>query len=73
MNEIKSHLSAQESTDMMKDLLKAITILFIVHLFYHIVDENVEFLDETNLKLALYVTLGIVAYHVVIKRLVSIF
>lgn len=64
------HLSKNESTKMMEDIIYCLTVIFIVHILMHIMDDNVDILDEAIIKLALYSTLGIVFYHFVVKMFV---
>ena len=68
----KIRLSSDESNRMMEDITLAITVIAIVHILMHIIDDKLDLIDESVIKLCLYVTLGIITYHMFTKRLVSL-
>lgn len=65
------HLTKKESTKMMEDVVYCLTVIFVVHILMHIMDDQVDIMDEAIIKLALYSTLGITAYHLIMKRILS--
>lgn len=71
MFNLQINLSKSESTRMWIDITKFLTIAIIVHLLLYAVDEYGELFDETILKLLLYLTFGIVIYHLIIRKQVD--
>lgn len=67
---LKTQLSGKESTKMMEHITLALTIIIVVHIAMHMTDEDVEFLDEKVIRLSLYIIIGIVAYHMITKKLI---
>jgi hypothetical protein len=53
------------------DITKFLTIAVIVHLLLYSVDEYGDLFDEAALKLFLYITFGLVIYHLIIRKLVD--
>lgn len=70
---LKKHkyLTKKESTKMMEDISYCLTVIFVVHMLMHTMDDQVDILDEAVIKLSLYITLGIALYHLIIKRFIS--
>ena len=64
-----SHLTGDESTQMIENIALALTIIVVIHLLMHVVDESVELLDTFTIKIALYIILGIVLFHMIIKKM----
>ena len=71
MFNLQINLSKTESTRMWIDITKFLTIAVIVHLLLYSVDEYGELFDESALKLFLYITFGLVIYHLIIRKLVD--
>lgn len=71
MFNLQINLSKAESTRMWIDITKFLTIAVIVHLLLYSVDEYGELFDESALKLFLYITFGLVIYHLIIRKLVD--
>lgn len=72
MNSVKSmHLNKTQTKEMIDDIAMAITVIMVVHLFVHIIDEEIDLLDERALKLALYTIIGIVIHYHFVKKLIN--
>lgn len=63
----KFHLSHEESTSMLLDIMREMTVIFVVHLLTFIIDERGELFGENIFKYALYVTIALVLYNVAKK------
>lgn len=59
-----------QTSDIIEDLIKAITIIFVGNCLLVMVDNKGELLDGNTLKTLLYVCLGITIYHLVIKKFI---
>lgn len=62
------YLSKSETSLMINDILKILTVIIIYNLMICIIDNEGDFLDENTLKLMLYITVGMIIYYVVVSR-----
>jgi len=62
------NLNKAEASNMWSDITKFLTVAIIIHLLLYAVDDYGELFDETVLKLLLYTTMGLVIYHLIIKK-----
>ena len=61
-------MSIQNMTVMWDDIIKFLTVVIIVHLLLCITDDYDTLFDEKALKVFLYITLGVIIYHLVVKK-----
>ena len=54
-----------------EDIVKYVSIILIVHFLLYAVDERAQLFDEFIIKLLIYVTIGLITYHMVIKKFVT--
>ena len=71
MPNLSINLNKVEAEQMWIDITKFLTVAITIHLLLYIVDDYGELFSETALKLFLYLTLGFILYHVIIKKLVD--
>lgn len=64
------HLTGEESTKMIEDIALALTIIVVFHLLTHVINESVELLDIVTIQYTLYIVLGIVLHHMVVRKIV---
>jgi len=57
-----------EAANMWNDIIKFLTIATIVHLLMFSVDNYGDLFDENILKILLYITIGILVYYLIIKK-----
>lgn len=65
------NLSKKDSINMWSDITKFLTIAIIMHLLLYIVDDYGELFSEFTLKLFLYLTIGLIIYHLIIKEILD--
>lgn len=58
-----------EATNMWNDIIKFLTIAIIVHLLMYSVDNYGNLFDEDILKILLYITIGILVYYLIVKKM----
>lgn len=68
MVNLSINLNKAEATNMWSDITKFLTVAIIIHLLLYAVDDYGELFDENVLKLLLYMTMGFVIYHLIIKK-----
>lgn len=68
MSNSNDNLNNKYMGDMWGDIMKFLTIIIIVHLLLCVTDDYDALFDEKTLKIILYVTLGVVVYHFIIKK-----
>ena len=56
---------------MWSDITKFLTIAIILHLLLYIVDDYGELFSEFTLKIFLYLTIGLIIYHLIIKGILD--
>lgn len=54
-----------------EDIVKYISIILIIHFLLYAVDERVQLFDEFIVKLLIYVTIGLITYHMIIKKFMT--
>lgn len=64
-------LSKIESTRMWLDITKFLTVAVVMHLLLYSIDGYGELFDETALKIFLYLTIGLIIYYLIIRKLVD--
>ena len=65
------NLNRGEATRMWYDITKFITIGITIHFLLYAIDDYEEIFTEKILKLFLYLVLGIIFYHLIIKKIVD--
>lgn len=65
------NINKKEATDMFEDIMKFLTIIFIIHVLLFAVDDYGDLLSEFTLKILLYVTIALVIYHLIIKKVIN--
>lgn len=69
MKNSELYLSKTEVSSLVNDTLKILTMIVVYNILTYAIDNNSELFDENTLKLMLYLTIGIIIYHVVITRI----
>lgn len=64
-------ISKEEANYMWDDVLRFLTIAVVIHLLIFSVDNQGNLFDEDSLKKFLYLTIGVVIYHLIIKKLIK--
>jgi hypothetical protein len=64
-------VSKREAVDMFDDIIKFLTVVFIIHILLFAVDDYCDLLSEFSLKIFLYVTLALVIYHLIIRKIMN--
>lgn len=64
-------LNKKEATEMFEDIVKFLTIVVIIHLLLFAVDDYGDLLSEFSLKIFLYVTLSLVIYHLIFRKILN--
>ncbi len=64
-------LNKNEGVDMFNDIIKVLSIAFIIHLLLFAVDDYDDLLSEFSLKIFLYLTLAVLLYHLIIKKITN--
>lgn len=57
--------------NMWEDIVKYVSIIFIVHFLLYTIDDRGQLFDEFVVKLLIYVTIGLVIYHMIIKQFIE--
>lgn len=65
------NITKSEAKNMWDDILKFLTIVIIIHLLLYSVDDQGELFDENTLKKFLYLTIGVIIYHLIIKKIIT--
>lgn len=65
------NINKKEATDMFEDIMKFLTIIFIIHILLFAVDDYGDLLSEFTLKILLYVTISLVIYHLIVKKVIN--
>lgn len=63
------NLTKEDSIKMWNDIIKFLTMAIIIHLLLYIVDDYGELFSELTLKIFLYITISLVVYYLVIRKL----
>lgn len=71
MTNFNINLNKVEATQMWNDIAKFLTIGITMHLLLYAIDDYGEIFSEITLKLLLYITIGLLMYHLSIKKLVD--
>ena len=71
MPNLNINLNKVEAEQMWIDITKFLTVAITIHLLLYIVDDYGELFSEATLKLFLYLTLGFIFYHTIIRKLVD--
>jgi hypothetical protein len=61
----------REAIEMFEDIMKFLTVIFIVHILLFAVDDQGDLLGEFALKILLYVTIALIIYHLIIKKIIN--
>ena len=64
-------ITTDEINDTILDTLKVLTILLVVHLLTVSIDSQGELLSLDAVKLMLYSTIGVISYHLGVKKIVN--
>ena len=62
-------ITKEETIDMTNDILRALSQAIIVHLLSYSIDDEGSLFDEKTLKKFLYITLSMIIFNLIIKRL----
>jgi len=65
------NLTKQDTINMWSDITKFLTIAIIMHLLLYIVDDYGDLFSEFTLKIFLYLTIGLIVYHLIIKNIID--
>jgi len=65
------NLNKVEVGQMWTDITKFLSVVITIHILLYIVDDYGELFNETILKLLLYLVLGLVVYHLIVKKFVD--
>jgi hypothetical protein len=68
---INLNITKREAVDMFDDIIKFLTVVFIIHLLLFAVDDYCDLLSEFSLKIFLYVTLALVIYHLIVRKIMN--
>lgn len=71
MPNLSINLNKVEAEQMWIDITKFLTVAITIHVLLYVVDDYGELFGETALKLFLYLTLGFIFYHSIVKKLVD--
>jgi len=63
------NLSKEDATEMGKDIVRALTQAVIVHMLTYAIDNDVSLFDEKHLKKFLYITISMLIYTFITKRI----
>ena len=64
-------LTQVEAKAMWNDIVKFLTVAVTIHLLFYAVDDYGNFFNEAVLKVFLYITLGLLTYHLIINKLIE--
>jgi hypothetical protein len=64
-------MNKEEVSNMWNDVIKFLSIGIIIHLLLYAVDDYCDLFSEMTLKLLLYLTLGLIIYHSIIKKMID--
>lgn len=64
-------ITKDEAHNMLNDIVKMITMILVVHFLSYSIDNQGTFLDIKIVKLLLYVTISMVIFNLVIKRVIN--
>jgi hypothetical protein len=67
MSTIKTNINL-----IIEDVFKFVTILMIMHILFFCIDGIGEFFDENIIKGQIYCMVGIIVYHLIIKKIIKI-
>jgi hypothetical protein len=62
-------ITKEETIEMTNDILRALSQALIVHLLSYSIDDEGSLFDEKTLKKFLYITLSMIIFNLIIKRL----
>ncbi len=65
-----TNFNKHDTMKMWDDIVKFLTIGTIMHLLFYFVDDKQDLFDGSTLKIFLYIIIGLIAYHLVIKKFV---
>jgi hypothetical protein len=65
------NLNQNEAKAMWNDIVKFLTVAVVIHILFYTVDDYGNFFNEAVLKVFLYITLGLLAYHLIINKLIE--
>ncbi|ARF11312.1 hypothetical protein Klosneuvirus_1_169 [Klosneuvirus KNV1] len=63
------NLTKEDSIKMWNDIIKFLTMAIIIHLLLYIVDDYGELFSELTLKIFLYITISLVVYYLIIRKI----
>jgi len=63
------NLTKEDSIKMWNDIIKFLTMAIIIHLLLYIVDDYGELFSEFTLKIFLYITISLVVYYLIIRKI----
>jgi hypothetical protein len=64
------NINKKEAVDMFEDIIKFLTVIFIIHVLLFAVDDQGDLLSEFSLKILLYVTIALIIYHLIIRKII---
>ncbi len=68
MSNLNINVDKKNMTTMWDDIIKFLTVAIVIHLLLCITDDYDAVFDEKALKVFLYITLGVITYHLVVKK-----
>lgn len=66
------HMNKTAIDDLMEDIIKVITVIFISHTLFFTIDGEGEFMSEKMIKTLLYTIISLSVYHFLIKKLIKL-
>jgi len=63
-------LSISDTNKLIKDIAKDLTKIFIVHILTYTLNNSCEFMCDDFMKTTLYTMIGLIVYHLIIKKLI---
>jgi hypothetical protein len=64
-------LNQPEAKAMWNDIVKFLVVAVVIHILFYTVDDYGGFLNEAVLKVFLYITLGLLTYHLIVNKLIE--
>lgn len=68
---INLKLNKKEVTDLFDDIIKFLSLAIIIHILLFAIDDYGDLFSEFALKIFLYITIAIVIYHLIIKKIAN--
>lgn len=65
-------ISRKDLSEIYYEIIYSLTILLIYHLLSYEIDKDIEFMNIKFLKLILYVVIGIIFFHLIIKKIFNL-